>query len=100
MGNESQSRIDAITSATLDGPGELDAKLRRAIAERGDVPEDLAGYTNKVHDAAFTVTDEDVTELRRAGYCEDQIFEATLSAAIGAGMSRLEKARRALGRED
>jgi hypothetical protein len=29
--------------------------------------------------------------LRRAGYSEDAIFEITVSAALGAGMIRLER---------
>ena len=36
--------------------------------------------------------DEDVEALRQAGYSEDQIFELTVSAALGAGFRRLKSA--------
>jgi hypothetical protein len=36
------------------------------------------------------VSDDDITELHRARYTDDQIFEATVSAALGAGLLRLE----------
>ena len=49
----------------------------------------LGPYVNKVVERAYTVTDEDITGLREAGYTEDQIFEATVSAALGAGLVRL-----------
>jgi hypothetical protein len=44
----------------------------------------------KVAKYAYDVTDKDVTALREAGYSDDQIFEATVSAALGAGLVRLE----------
>ena len=36
------------------------------------------------------VNDEDIRELHRAHYSDDQIFEAAVSAALGAGLYRLE----------
>lgn len=37
------------------------------------------------------VTDDDIRELHRANYSDDQIFEAAVSAALGAGLYRLER---------
>ena len=37
------------------------------------------------------VNDEDIQELHRAHYSDDQIFEAAVSAALGAGLYRLER---------
>ena len=42
------------------------------------------------------VTDEDVADLIAAGYSEDAIFEATVSAAVGAGMKRWSTAKAAM----
>jgi hypothetical protein len=36
------------------------------------------------------VTDEDMARLKALGYTEDDLFEITLSAALGAGRTRLE----------
>ena len=35
------------------------------------------------------LTDEDVETLKKAGLSEDRIFEATVAAAVGAGLKRL-----------
>jgi hypothetical protein len=50
---------------------------------------------NKVSEHAHLVTDEDIADLHKAGYTDDQIFEATVSAALGAGILRLECVLRA-----
>src|SRR5436309_13488708 len=81
-----QSLVDAV----LAGPGTLDPGIRRAAAEGAVVPEALRGYLDKVARHAYKVTDEDVEALRVAGYSEDQIFEATVSCALGTCLRRLE----------
>ncbi len=45
---------------------------------------------------AYKVTDDDVTALGDVGFSEDQIFEATVCAAVGAGLVRLQKGLEAL----
>ena len=62
----------------------------------GAVPLSLQPYVEKVARHAYRVTDEDVAALRRAGYSEDAIFEITASAALGAGLGRLERGLAAL----
>lgn len=74
--------------AVLFGPGELAPDIREAAATSGDVPEPMKRYVQKVALYAYKVTDEDVEALLKAGYSEDQIFELTISAALGAGLSR------------
>jgi alkylhydroperoxidase family enzyme len=39
---------------------------------------------------AYRVTDADVQRLKDAGFSEDEIFEHTVSAAVAAGLERLE----------
>ena len=46
---------------------------------------------DKVARHAYKVTERDIAELKRADYSKDAIFAITLSAALGAGMSRLER---------
>ena len=93
-----------LVESVLTTPGETDPALRRAIeartaelggrsrpAAQGEIPEALRAYVDKVGRHAYKVTERDLDELKRAGYSEDAIFEITLSAALGAGMSRLER---------
>jgi len=100
----SQCLIDAI----LTSPGETVPTLRRAIEEQSaqwssgspqqveQIPPELVTYVKKVALYAYKTTEEDIEALRRAGYDEDTIFEITLSAALGAGMTRLERGLAAL----
>jgi hypothetical protein len=87
-----------LVDAVLAGPGMLDPSVRRAAAERAEGPEALRGYLDKVARHAYKVTDEDVEALRAAGYSEDQIFEATVSCALGACLRRLEAGLSAIDR--
>jgi alkylhydroperoxidase family enzyme len=93
----------ALIDAVLHGPGETDPRLRHAVEaqsaqlsghpsqhEADNVPQELAPYTKKVALYAYKTTDKDIEALRALGYSEDQLFELTLSAALGAGMVRLE----------
>jgi alkylhydroperoxidase family enzyme len=85
------TNMKRLVDAVLAGPGTLDPSIRRAAAgQAADVPEAFRGYLDKVARHAYKVTDEDVEALRAAGYSEDQIFEATVSCALGAGLRRLE----------
>lgn len=92
--------MQRVVEAVLDGPGELDPAVRKAIAEEraGEVPPALLPYLDQVAHRAWTVTDEDVEALRRAGLSDDQIFEATVAAAVGAGRKRLRAGLAALGK--
>ncbi|HKP09668.1 MAG TPA: hypothetical protein VJT76_02980 [Gaiella sp.] len=70
----------------------------RALASNAQAPDErLAPYLAKVRARAYTVTDDDVEELTRAGLPEDEILEATVSVAIGEGLRRLDAAARVIG---
>jgi alkylhydroperoxidase family enzyme len=81
--------MHAITRSVLEGPGRLDPAVRQAASAGGPVPDALARYVDQVRRYAYRVTDADVQALLTAGYSEDQIFELTLSVALGAGVERL-----------
>ncbi len=96
-------KIGKLVDDVLDGPGHSDLKLRHAVELRAashasrtpennaEVPQVLGSYVDKVALHAYKVTDEDIEALRKAGYSEDAIFEMTISAALGAGMARLDR---------
>lgn len=68
---------------------------RAAQPDRPALPE-LAAYLDKVRRHAYKVTDADVQALKDAGYSDDEIFEQTVSAAVAAGLERLEAGLRTL----
>lgn len=108
MNTRHAATIQRLIDAVLTSPGETEPSLRRAVEERAAqlsgrsitkvdaVPAALVRYVDKVALHAYKTTDEDIEALRKAGYSEDAIFEVTLSAALGAGMARLERGLAAL----
>lgn len=93
--------VKRLTDAVLESPGETKPDLRRAIAARrmSEVPADLRSYVEKVSQHAYKVTDDDIAALQRAGYTEDQIFEVTTAAAVGAALDRMKRGLSALHEE-
>ena len=71
---------------------ELVARLREASRPDRPAPADFAGYREKIQRGAYMVTDADVQGLKDAGHSEDEIFEQTVSAAVSAGLLRLDAA--------
>jgi alkylhydroperoxidase family enzyme len=69
----------------------LVAELREAAQPDRPAPPEFAAYLDKVRRHAYKVTDADVRALKDAGYSDDEIFEQTVSAAVAAGLHRLER---------
>ena len=71
-------------------------RLREASRPEREQPEAARAYVEKVRRHAWRVTGADVEALRAAGLSEDEIFEATVAAAVSAGLDRLEAGLRTL----
>jgi alkylhydroperoxidase family enzyme len=94
-------RIEKAIASLLGAPGETETSLRQAVFDRvrlgtGEVPEDPRALVEKIADCPWSVSDEDITRLREAGYSEDKIYELVLAAATGAGVRRFEAGLRAI----
>lgn len=83
-------KMARLRHAVLSGPGSLPPSVRQAISEGAKLPGALGAFIQKIAAGASTLTDDDIAELHRAHYTDDQIFEAVVSAALGAGLFRLE----------
>ena len=102
------AHLQRLINGVFNSPGETDPTLRRAIAEQSarlssrtfqqveQIPPELVAYIKKVALSAYKISEEDIEALRSADYSEDSIFEITVSAALGAGMTRLERGLAAL----
>ena len=98
--------VTRLARAVYDAPGATDRALRVAardratssarVAEAAALPPLVAAYVHKVSRHAYRVTDEDVAALKAAGFSEDAIFELTVTAAVAAGLDRLERGLRLL----
>src|SRR5205814_180877 len=89
-------KLKRLEKAVLFGPGVLDPAVRKLASVAGELPGVPGSYVKKVWQRAHEITSEDVAALRQIGYSEDQIFELTVSAALGAGLARLQSALSAL----
>jgi hypothetical protein len=95
-----QAAREKLEAAAFEGRGETDPALRRAAATGSGLPPAWASYVDTVRRHAYRVRDEDVEALRRAGCSEDQIYEMTVCAALGAAGERLRAALRALEEDE
>ena len=75
---------------------DLIAALSNAARPDRPAPPAFAAYLEKVRTGAYRVTDTDVEKLTAAGHSEDEIFEQTVSAAVAAGLLRLDAGLKAL----
>jgi alkylhydroperoxidase family enzyme len=71
-------------------------RLREASRPEREQPPVAAGYLEKVRLHAYRVTDGDVEALLGAGLSEDEVFEATVAAAVAAGLARFDAGLRTL----
>ena len=85
-----------LQEAVLSGPGTLDSAVRKAAADGAQIPGALGQYVRKVKQGDYSGIDDCIADLRSEGYSDDQIFEATVSASLGAGVMRLQLTLEAL----
>jgi alkylhydroperoxidase family enzyme len=114
MTNQYSADIQQLIDAVLTSPGDTEESLRRVVeaqtATSGGraidthkqdlgLPAEVGKYVDKIAMHAYRVSDADIESLRRIGLSEDAIFEITLSAALGAGVARLERGLQAVREE-
>jgi alkylhydroperoxidase family enzyme len=85
-----------LRQSVLDSPAETDPATRTSAATGESVPEPWNAYAALVRDASYRVRDTDVDRLRTAGHSEDEIFEVTVAAAVGAALRSLDAGLRAV----
>ncbi|MCI2422643.1 hypothetical protein MOQ72_34980 [Saccharopolyspora sp. K220] len=85
--------------AVLDAPAITDRGLRAAAAVGETLPEPWQSYAATVRDASYRITHTDMDRLTTAGYCEDEIFEVTVAAAVGAALRSFDAGQNALKRK-
>jgi alkylhydroperoxidase family enzyme len=84
-----ESMMRRLQHGVFSGPGKLDASLRQAIGEGEQIGGTLGQFAGKIAQRDYNCLDTCISRLRSEGYSDDQIFEATVCAAVGAGTKRL-----------
>lgn len=101
-----------LVEAVLNTPGETSTALRGRLTQEAvhfidsgtaqpsqlqePLSPELERYVGKVARYAYRVTDEDFEQLRQQGYSDEQLFEMTVSVALGAGIHCLSQGLLAL----
>jgi uncharacterized peroxidase-related enzyme len=85
-----------LRQSVLDSPAKADPATRKAATSGDLLPEPWKSYAATVREASYQVTDADVDRLEAAGHSEDEIFEITVAAAVGAALRSLDAGMRAL----
>lgn len=88
-------KLAALRAAVLGGPGVTDRGLRQAAAS-GTAPGAWTVYVRSVREASYRVSEEDIAALQAGGLGEEEIFEVTVAAAVGAAFDRFEAGLRAV----
>jgi len=84
------SMMRLLEDVVFRGPGTLDVKIREAAGAGAEISGTLGEFIKKIAQADYEGIGGHITDLHREGYSDDQIFEATISAAVGAGVRRLK----------
>ncbi|MEQ0559721.1 hypothetical protein ABJI51_11605 [Amycolatopsis sp. NEAU-NG30] len=93
-----ENRGDLRTSV-FNQPAHTSPALRRSAATGEGLAEPWREYAALVRDASQRITTDDVRRLTAAGCTEDEIFEITVAAAVGAALAAFDAGRAALREE-
>lgn|GEM_PF-642513 len=89
-------KMTRLRHAVTSSPASLSEVVRQTITSGRKLSGPLGSYVRKVAEHAYEITDDDIASLHATNYTDDEIFEATVSAALGAGLFRLDCVLRAL----
>ncbi len=87
--------VENLRRTVFAGPGTTTPADRVAAGDGGALVEPWHAYAATVRDAPERITGDDIAALR-AGHTEDEIFEITAAAAVGASLRSLESGVRAV----
>jgi hypothetical protein len=90
----------ALRARVIDGPGESDRALRQAAAERAAggpaMAEPYDALARDIGEAAYRVTDAQISSVLQAAGSEKAAFEIIAASAAGAALLRWRQAIKAL----
>ncbi|MFJ9779483.1 hypothetical protein ACIRSS_07865 [Amycolatopsis sp. NPDC101161] len=85
-----------LRESVFEQPAHTNPELRRAAGTGSGLPSPWGDYVALVRDASHRVRDDDVRALLTAGCSEDEVFEVTVAAAVGAALRSFDAGRAAL----
>lgn len=93
-----EAALSKLRHSVLESPGVLDPEQRRDIYLGKSSDDRLDRFLGRVRGDSASLGPREIEQLRDAGLSEDEIFEATLAAALGAADRILKAGLEALGK--
>lgn len=90
----------AVRQAVFESDGCTPLEVRRAAGAGDPLPAPWGAYAAQVRDRSYQTTDTDIAALRAAGCPEEEIFEVTVAAAMGAAFRRFDAGLHAMRGQD
>ncbi|GAA1022027.1 MULTISPECIES: carboxymuconolactone decarboxylase family protein [Amycolatopsis] len=87
--------VENMRYSVFTGPAVTDQALRGAAASGDGLPAPLQPFAAKVRDASYRLTDDDFAELATK-YREDEVYEITVAAAVGAALRSFDAGQQKL----
>jgi AhpD family alkylhydroperoxidase len=91
--------IATLRHAVFTATATTEATLRTAAGTGTELAEPWQTYTALVREASHQITDADLDRLTTAGHTQDEIFEMTVAAAVGAALTTYDTGDRVLARK-
>ncbi|HEU5475641.1 MAG TPA: hypothetical protein VFV67_33785 [Actinophytocola sp.] len=91
--------IATLRHAVFTAPATTGPALRTAAGTGTELAEPWQTYTALVRETSHQITDADLDRLTAAGHTEDEIFEVTVAAAVGAALATYDTGDRLLARK-
>lgn len=94
--------VEQLRASVFDGAGVTAPELRATAGFGEPAPGPWSTYVDKVRRAAWSIADAAIDDLRGAGASDDETFEVTVAAAVGAAVGGFDRASSLLiaGRPD
>jgi hypothetical protein len=92
MSDQVKKYREAVVARVVNGPGSASVEARQAAFDNRRVDKRVSALIDKVATRAWTVTDDDVDNAKKAGASEDEIFELVVAAALGQATRQLDAA--------
>ncbi|WP_063758624.1 hypothetical protein [Kibdelosporangium aridum] len=88
--------VENLRHAVFDAPATTSPALRTSAATGESLTEPWKSYAALVRDTPSRITDGTIKQLLAAGHSEDEVFEMTVAAAVGAALQEFDTGRRAI----
>jgi alkylhydroperoxidase family enzyme len=88
--------VENLRYSVFEAPATTSPELRKAAATGESLAEPWQSYTALVRDRSYRIADTNINWLKAAGHSEDEIFEITVAATVGAALRSFDAGRRAV----